>query len=62
MQQKLCKVRMVWHKRAVPETAVRSAREKTEGNESTDVQMVQQKDCEYRQQQERKSGSISCIG
>lgn len=50
MQQKLCKVRMVWHKRAVPETAVRSAREKTEGNESTDVQMVQQKDCECRQQ------------
>ena len=62
MQQELRKVRMVWHKRAVPEAAVRSAREKAKDNESTDMQMVQQKDCEYRQQQERKNGSISCIG
>lgn len=61
MQQELRKVRMAWHKRAVPEAAVRSTREKAEGNESINVQMVQQKDCGYRQQ-ERRSGSISCIG
>ena len=41
MQQELRKVRMVWNKRAVPETAVRSTREKAEDNEIIDVQMVQ---------------------